>query len=376
MKGILTIVLVSVFSFVGWSQITLPPSGGNQKSVVTQYIGPLAHVTIMYNSPDVTASNGDDRKGKIWGQLVPYGFTKQGFGLNNPAPWRAGANENTIIKFSHDVLIEGQELKAGKYAFFIAPAEQGPWTVVFSNNYSGWGSYFYEEKDDALRVEVDPKECEYTEWLTYEFVDRQPNAATFALKWENISVPIKLEVPNNNDLIVENLKKELIGQKGFSWTNVNAAANFCLQNNTHLEQGLVWAEQAISAPFIGNENFTTLFTKAQLLQRLEKGGDAMEVMEKAAKHPTATVLQVHNCGRTLIGMGKKEKALEMFEYNMERFGDVWPVRVGMARGLAANGKYDEAIKHAKIAFERAPDSLNKNSLKAAIEKLEKGEDIN
>ena len=376
MKGLLTTIFCICLLSYGYSQLTLPPSGGNQKSMVTQHIGPLVKVTIAYSSPDVTASNGDDRKGKIWGQLVPHGFTKQGFGLNNPAPWRAGANEATVIKFSHDVMVEGKPLKAGKYAFFVATAEPGPWTVVFSKNYSGWGSYFYEEKDDALRVEVNPKESEYHEWLTFEFIDRQPNSTTFALKWENISLPVKVEVPNNNDLIVENLKKELIGQKGFTWTNLNAAANFCLQNNTHLEQGLTWADQSISGAFVGNENYTTLSTKAQILQQMKKTDEAVKIMDKAVKHATATVFQIHSYGRTLINQGQKEKALEMFEYNMERFGDVWPVRVGMARGLAANGKYKEALQHAKIAHERAPDQLNKNALEAAIGKLEKGEDIN
>ena len=376
MKRSILIALLFSSLNLGLAQLTLPPGGGNQKSVVTQYIGPLVHVSVIYNSPDVTASNGDDRKGKIWGELVPHGFVKQGFGLNNPAPWRAGANENTIIKFSHDVLVEGKPVKAGKYAFFVATAEEGPWTVILSKNYSGWGSYFYEEKDDALRVEVKPEETEFTEWLTFDFIDRQPNSATFAMKWENKSLPVKVEVPNNNDLIVGNLKKELIGQKGFSWTNLNAAANFCLQNDTHLEQGLTWANQSISAPFVGNENYTTLSTKAQLLQKLNHTEDAATVMEKAVKHPTATVLQIHGYGRTLIGLGQKEKALEIFKYNMERFGDVWPVRVGMARGLSANGNYKEAMKHAKIAYDRAPDELNKNSLKAAMGKLEKGEDIN
>ena len=62
--------------------------------------------------------NGKDRKDHIWGELVPYGFTDQGFGSSKAAPWRAGANENTTISFSQDVKIEGKDLKAGKYALF------------------------------------------------------------------------------------------------------------------------------------------------------------------------------------------------------------------------------------------------------------------
>ncbi len=373
----LLFVAALLFSAASLSaQLTLPPSGGNQKSAVTQYIGPLAHVSIVYNSPDVTAPNGDDRKGKIWGQLVPYGFVRQGFGLNNPSPWRAGANENTVIKFSHDVLIEGKPLAAGKYGFFVAPEKEGPWTLVFSKKHTAWGSYFYEEKDDALRVQVAPEDCEYAEYLTYDFPVRTNDHAVARMAWENKSISFKVEIPNQKELIVDNLRKQLEDSPGFSWTNVNAAANYCLQNDVNLEEALTWAEAAVSAPFIGNENFTTLSTKAGILQKLEKADDAKVVMEKAIKHPTATVFQIHQYGRQLIASGDKEQAMDVFEYNMERHGDVWPVRVGMMRGLSALGKYDEALKHAKIALERAPDKLNKDSLTAAVANLEKQQDVN
>ena len=359
------------------AQISLPPSGGNQKSVVTQYIGPLVQVTVTYNSPDVTASNGDDRKGKIWGQLVPHGFTKQGFGLNNPSPWRAGANECTTIEFSHDVEVNGALISAGKYALFVATSEDGPWTVIFSKNDEGWGSYFYKEEEDVLRVTVTPKDGEYHEWLTYDFTDRKPDQTTLALKWEYKEVPFTIAVPNQNDLIVAQLQKELTGQQGFSWLNLNGAAAFCLQNNTHLEQGLAWAEQSINAPFgIGDANFTTLSTKAQLLALNGQEAEGAKVMDRAIKLPTTSVLQIHGYGRQVLNSGAKEKALDIFTYNMERFGDVWPVRVGMMRALSAMGKYDEALTHAKIAYERAPDQLNKNNLAAFMEKLKKKEDGN
>ena len=78
---------------------------------------------------------------------------KEGFGSSKSAPWRAGANENTTIEFSTDVKIEGKSLPAGKYGFFVAydPAEP---TLIFSKNSSSWGSYYYDEREDALRVKV------------------------------------------------------------------------------------------------------------------------------------------------------------------------------------------------------------------------------
>src|SRR5688572_14345418 len=108
MKKFLTIALITFMAGSAYSQgLTLPPSGDNQKSKVTQWIGPVA-VTVHYSSPNVTGPGGEDRKGKIWGELVHYGFIDQGFGSSKAAPWRAGANENTIITFSHDVKVNGK----------------------------------------------------------------------------------------------------------------------------------------------------------------------------------------------------------------------------------------------------------------------------
>ena len=358
------------------AQLVLPPSGANQKSVVTQYIGAMAHVTIIYNSPDVTSPQGTDRKGKIWGQLIPYGLTNKGFGLGNPSPWRAGANENTVIEFSHDVKIQGKALKAGTYGFHVIVEKEGPWTIIFSHNSTAWGSYFYKESEDALRVQAEPVSNEYREWLTFEFTDRQPESATVALMWENISLPFKIEVENSQELYLANIRKQLEGTVGFNWANWNSAANYCLQNNINLEEGLQWAEASISTPGIGNENFTTLSTKSAILSKLKRTDEAKKTMNTAIKHPTATVFQIHGYGRQLIAQGEKEQALKIFQLNVERFGDSWPTHVGMARGLSAVGKYKEALKHAKIAVDQAPNKLNKDGMQQAVVKLEKGEDIN
>src|SRR4051794_28694820 len=101
---------MTLLSTANFAQITLTglPSGGNKKAIVGERIG-LTDVTIHYDRPGVKG-----REGKIWGQLIPAGFTDPGFGSSQAAPWRAGANENTTIEFSKDVTIEGQPLKAGK----------------------------------------------------------------------------------------------------------------------------------------------------------------------------------------------------------------------------------------------------------------------
>ncbi len=366
-----------VVSWQGLAQsLSTPPSGDNQKASVTQYLGGIVHVTVHYSSPDVTGPNGEDRTGKIWGQLVPHGLTNLGFGNGNPGPWRAGANENTVIKFSHDVLIEGQPLKAGKYGLHLITAESGPWTWIFSHNTSQWGSYFYDEAHDALRVEVTPKDSEFNEWLTYEFVDRQPTEATMALKWEKKMIPMQIAIDNPHDLYVKTFTRQLEGAAGFQYQNWVAASQYCSNNDTHLEEGLAWAEAAINAPFIGVKNFNTLQNKAAILMKMKKMDEAEKTMMAAVEDPTANAFQIHGMGRQLIAQDMADKALEIFTYNHERFEGAWPTNVGMARGLAAVGRYDEALKYAEMAHEEAPDQLNKDSMKAAIDKLKQKQDIN
>lgn len=369
-------ILVFLTSVSLQAQLSVPPNGNNQKSVVTQYIGALVQVTIKYNSPDITAPNGDSRKGKIWGQLVPYGMAPNNFGTAKEIPWRAGANENTVIKFSHDVLVEGKPLAAGAYGLHMIPREDAPWTLIFSKNTSSWGSYYYDEKEDALRVEATPKSAPYHEWLNYEFIDRQAESATVALFWDELMVPFKIEVPKMNDLYLTAMQEELRGSAGFNWQNLVQAANFALQSGSDMEQALTWSESAVSTPFIGQPNFTTLSTKAQVLMAMDKKEEAFAVMQKAIEHPTAAASQIHSFGRQLIAQGMKEKAMEVFKYNYEKFEGAWPTEVGMARGYSAMGAYDKALKHAEKALAQAPDELNENSLTQAVERLKKGEDIN
>jgi tetratricopeptide (TPR) repeat protein len=74
--------------------------------------------------------------------------------------------------------------------------------------------------------------------------------------------------------------------------------------------------------------------------------------------------------------GQTKEALGVFQKNAKRFGDAWPVHVGLARGYSATGDYKTALKHAEIALTQAPDDINKKSLTDAVERLKKGQDMN
>jgi hypothetical protein len=128
-------------------------------------------VTVNYSSPGVKGR-------KIFGGLEQYGKV-----------WRAGANEATTVEFSKDVKVEGKALPAGKYGFFVIPAESGQWTVIFNKVPNQWGAFKYDEKQDGLRVMVTPrKSATLTERLVYEV--KSPG---LVLRWENIELPVAIK---------------------------------------------------------------------------------------------------------------------------------------------------------------------------------------
>src|SRR5258706_16255870 len=173
MKHFLAAAAVALMAFGATAQsITTPPSGGNERAGVTQQIG-LVKISIDYSSPHVHSPQGVDRRGKIWGTLVPWGLNNLGFGTCKECPWRVGANENTVFTTSHDIQVEGKTLPAGTYAFFIIPQKDADWTVIFSKNHTSWGSFFYDSAEDVLRVTAKPEKSEYHEVLPYDFTERK-----------------------------------------------------------------------------------------------------------------------------------------------------------------------------------------------------------
>lgn len=355
---------------------SLPPNGSNQRSVVKQYIGGVSWVKISYGSPDVAG-----REGQIWGQLVPYGKTNLGFGassVENPSPWRAGANENTVLEISHDALIQGQDLPAGRYGLFVEPAESGNWKVIFSKEADAWGSFFYAPDDEVLVVEATPVDLtESVEFLTYEFVNRLDNQTTAQLKWEKKMLPFTIEIKDSNKVTLEAVKSEMKDAPGFNFNNWMTVANWASGAGFH-EEAILWAENAISLPFIGQKTFQTLFTKATVLRAAGKVEEANKVMDEAIAMPGAPVFQVHAYGRQLITAGETKKALEIFKLNYKNNDGVWPTNYGLARGYSALGDYKNALKYMELAKKNVPanDTLNPPVIEANIEKLKKGEDIN
>lgn len=339
------------------SEISMPPNGDNERAEVSQWIGPV-RISIDYHSPKVHNPPTNDRTGHIWGELVHYGFLDEGFGPTKGAPWRAGANESTAITFSHDVKVEGKDLKAGTYALFLDVEKAGPWYWVFSNHL-GWGSFQYDSKDDALRVAVNPEDAPFTEFLTYGFDARQPSSAIAYLQWEKKRIPFKIEVTNVNEIYVAKMRQDLQSWAGFNWQDWQQAAQFCADNKLNLEEALSWADKAISAPFrgatIGHEDFSTLQTKASVLEAMGRQSDADAVMDRALRLPGTEALPIYTYGMRELRNGKNAKAMEIFLYNQQHHPDekFWTA-LGLARGYTAMGDKKNAISAWEAVLRNIP----------------------
>jgi hypothetical protein len=375
--GLLTLVLVFVLSVpvFGAQGLTFPPSGENPQASVTQAIGPV-RVTVDYSSPRIVRGK-NDRHGKIWGELVPWGMSDLGFNGCAACPWRAGANENTTFAVTHAVKVQGETLAAGTYGLHMIPG-QDEWTVIFSKDANNWGSFWYDPKNDALRVKAKAGKSEYHEWLTYEFTEREPAKATLALKWEELQIPVSITVDNPNQLWVDNMRADLRGFAGFNWQNWQQAANFCATNNINLAEGLKWAERAVSDPTWsgGQENFVTLATLSRLQGLNGRPEEAAKTFDKALNHPTAQPVQIHMAARQLMTAGNKDQAMRVFQFNAKRFPNQWPVHVGLMRGYAAVGDKKKALEEAKLALAQAPDEANRKNLQGLVKQLEEGKEIN
>jgi len=358
------------------SELAMPPNGDNQKAEVSQWLGPVK-ISIAYHSPRVHNPPQNDRTGHIWGELVRYGFFDEGFGPSRATPWRAGANESTTITFSHDVKVEGKDLKAGTYALFVAVEKEQPWTWIFSTLASGWGSFQYDPRYDALRVSAAPQEAPFTEFLTYGFDDRRPDSAVAFLQWEKKRIPFKIEVPDVNELYVSQMRKDLQVWPGFNYQNWQTAAQFCADHKINLEEALTWADRAVTEPFrgatIGHEDFSTLSTKSAVLQALGRDADAEAVMQKALHLPQTEPALVYQYAMGLVRAGKNAKAMEVFNVNKQQHPDekFWTY-LGLARGYTAVGDKKNAIENWEIVIRNVPPNFSGNTerFKAALKKLQ------
>src|SRR5438876_2305951 len=245
----------------------------SQAAEVKQRIA-LTDITVKYHRPLV---NGR----KIWGGLVPYGKV-----------WRAGANENTTIEFSDPVSVEGQPLAKGIYGLHMIPNPDS-WTIIFSKTNTAWGSYSYNQDEDALRVNVKPRPlAELKEALEFEFEDLKPESTAVTLKWEKLGVPFTVSIKDAEQTL-QNIRAQLKGRGQSTWQALDEGAQFCLTRKINLDEALRCADASIQ----NEERFDNLSTKADILKALNRSDDAKTTWDQALK--IANAQQLYSYGRQL-----------------------------------------------------------------------------
>ena len=345
--------------------LRLPDGNTNYKCKTGRLLG-ATNIDISWNAPGVKG-----REGKIWGTDVAwYDFKVLGFGSKTASPWRAGADECTNISFSTDVSINGRFLVAGKYAFFIAVFPDSC-VLIFNKNTAEWGSYFYNRQLDVMRVtawqQKDVKESK--ERVDYTFSKQTSNTIEVALEWEHWRIPFKVEV----DLTATTLayiRSQMSGAAGFDPPSLESAATWCLQNNVNTDEALNWINSAVDPSLGGANNFKNLSVKAGLLNKLNKKEEADKMMKDALDK--ASVMELHNYGRQLLGENKVTEAIEIFEMNFKKFNGAWPTSAGLMRGYSAKGDLKKALEYANKAVADAPSPDVKKIMVAAVETLSKG----
>ena len=345
-------------------QVKTPRS--SKLAAVSEQVG-ITDVTISYSRPAV---NG--REGKIWGDLVPYGFFDYHYGTSKAAPWRAGANENTTIEFSTDVTVEGKPLSAGKYGFFVAMGPEKA-TLIFSKDNNAWGSFYYNPASDALRVEVPViKMTDNVERLRYEFATETDSSAVALLEWEKLKIPFTIGV---------DLKKTQVAAYRYAfnsgtfyeyWQNMQQAADFCLMNDVNLEEGLSWADRSINTYF-GEANFRTLSTYAGLLQKAGRRHEADSLMKIA--WPKGNTQDIYYYGYKLLRIKKYKEAFDAFKMNYDKSPKEWLTNFGLAKGYAALGDKTAAIKYADNGIQLTHDQGVKEYIGRLKQGIADGKDV-
>jgi hypothetical protein len=325
------------------------PRTPSPAATVSQTIG-ISTVTVAYSRPSV--------KGRVvWGTLVPYGYNKQGFGAGNDAPWRAGANENTVIHLSHPARIEGHPVPAGDYGLFFVVNQDNTGEVILSKDSRSWGSFWYVPDHDLFRAKITLKEIPMTEMLTYDFQNLTKTSAELVLNWEKKQFPVRIEF-DVDAIVMANAVEELKGPVGFNWQGYASAANYALANKVNYDQAMGWIDRAIQI----NPNFVTLSTKSKLLKATGNTTQSDSLMHEAVALGNEN--ELNNFGYQLMNDKLYDRAIEVFILNTQKHPKSANTFDSLGEAYATKGDKKNAILNFKRSLSlNPPDATRQNSEK-------------
>lgn len=332
-KNLISLLLVTLlFYSQTFAQKLVLSTRGSQRASITQRIG-TTDVTIVYHSPLVKGR-------KVFGKMVPYDFSVDG----KEYPWRAGSNENTTIKFTHEVTIEGKTLPAGTYGLHLLVSKKH-WTFIFSKDYKEWGSFKYKKSNDALRVKVKTQKAAHQEWLGYNFVDRQATSAGVELWWAKTKARFNIRVNVSKNIIGDVNSKEKKDWKDY----LRLAQHTYKLNPANANKALEYADKSIAM----KAHFANKILKAKILRENGKSNEAQMLKKEALA--MAKGFSLYFYGMKLFGQDKKKEAFEVFSYDLKHNASHWASQLGMAEYYIKTGDKEKALKYLKKASEIVPD---------------------
>lgn len=225
---------------------------------VEQTIG-LTEVEVEYYRPGA-------KEREVWGDLVPFGKL-----------WRTGANKNTIIEFSTDATIAGQEVRAGKYSLFLNPNESEA-ELFLNTETEGWGTGKFQDSNTVVSSSVEVEQAKgFTETMLFYFDNVTYGTADLILTWADRKVIIPIEV----DYVSESLKniEKAIAEDGENFRVYNNAASFYIDNNLDPAAAVKYARQSVEL----EEKFWNVKTLSEALANNEEYKEAIKVAEKSLK---------------------------------------------------------------------------------------------
>ncbi|GAA4275159.1 hypothetical protein GCM10022258_44550 [Aquimarina gracilis] len=301
--------------------ITYPKT--SKKASISQQIG-ITTITIDYHRPAV-------RNRIIWGKLLPYGKV-----------WRAGAEESTTITFMDNVLVNGKSIGPGKYGLHMIPGAAS-FTIIFSKNHTQWGSFYYKQEEDALRIKVPIEKVNFHEYLKYDFDPISENKVGITMSWEEIGITFEVEV-NEIETTLAVIRDELRTLPRFTWKGLREAALFCWLHDTNLEEALNWIDLSIR----NEERFENVFIKHLILKSLSRTTEAQKSLEKSKELGSAN--KMIYTARESIGHHKSlQKAIEILNLTLLHYPNAYEAYLYMGVSYGWLGQLDQS----KLNFEKA-----------------------
>ena len=229
MKKIIIALAIIIANFTIEAQVKTPAP--SPKATLNQVVG-LTDVTVEYSRPSA--------KGRtVFGDLVPFGKL-----------WRTGANQNSMVTFSEDVVIKGTTLKKGKYAIFTTP-KADMWEVVFYTDTENWGTpENWDVNKVALSTNVDPIALNnLVETFTISVGSLSNDSASLDISWEKTLISIKFDVPTQKAAMAS-INKVLAGPTAGDYFS---SAQYLFQSNGDLNKALEYVNKAVSLVKAGDD---------------------------------------------------------------------------------------------------------------------------